>query len=119
MFTKVEERTLFPTCIWLHDLEPARAQTLNEQLFRDLDRMLAKGGEPLNVVAVEKSGAEAIVVADRAVGAALERLRKGRFASSEPMAIWMRDRWDWAQLKRKQYVRFLWPVTRRQGRGTP
>ncbi|MGF1611367.1 MAG: TIGR02466 family protein [Kiloniellales bacterium] len=41
MFEKVEEHSLFPTCIWVHDLEAERARRLNEKLFHDLDRLTA------------------------------------------------------------------------------
>jgi len=39
MFDSITEQSLFPTTIWIHDLEAERARTLNEQLFKDLDRL--------------------------------------------------------------------------------
>ncbi len=41
MFTNVSEEALFPTFVWVHDLEPARAEALNARMFRDIDRMTA------------------------------------------------------------------------------
>lgn len=41
MFASVTEQELFPTTVWVHDLLPEKAGPLNEQLFRDLDRLTA------------------------------------------------------------------------------
>ena len=41
MFESITEEQLFPTFLWIHDLEPALAERLNRQLFHDLDKMTA------------------------------------------------------------------------------
>lgn len=39
MFANVEERALFPSFVWIHDVEPAVAEPLNAKLFQDLDEI--------------------------------------------------------------------------------
>ncbi len=41
MFESVTEEEIFPTTIWVHDLEPGKAERMNRQLFHDLDRLTA------------------------------------------------------------------------------
>ena len=41
MFEAVKEEALFPTFVWVHDLEPARAEALNPKLLHNIDRMTA------------------------------------------------------------------------------
>ncbi|MFQ5773211.1 MAG: 2OG-Fe(II) oxygenase family protein [Kiloniellaceae bacterium] len=41
MFAKVTTQPFFPTCVWVHDLEPEIAAPLNRRLFQVLDELTA------------------------------------------------------------------------------
>ena len=41
MFERVTVQPFFPTYVWVHDLQPAITERLNQQLLRDLDEMTA------------------------------------------------------------------------------
>ena len=41
MFESISAKAFFPTLVWVHEVEAARAQRLNTQLSADLDRMTA------------------------------------------------------------------------------
>ena len=41
MFERVTEQEIFPTTLWIHDLDDEKAARLNAQLFRDLDQLTA------------------------------------------------------------------------------
>ncbi len=77
--------------------------------------LLAIGGQPLQVLAAERGAASVIVVADEAAAKALGRLDlRSRYSVELPLAVVAKKLWNHASLGHKHFIRFLWPVSRRQ-----
>lgn len=94
---------------------PVRARK-NRLRAADLEGLLVKKGMPLQVVAVEKGSAQVIVVPDSTSRRALNELSLHHidFEGYLPLAERVHRLRDWARFRSRQYVRFLWPVTRHQ-----